>query len=61
LEAAKAEKPSKDEIGGFLETVLRTAREGAGFAGIAAKLAPYVHTVAWWLGGQWTNLATLFT
>jgi hypothetical protein len=58
-EAAKKEEPSKDEIGGFLDTALKTAREGAEFAGVAAKLAPHVRTAADWLGGQWTTLMGL--
>lgn len=61
VEAAKKKEPSKDEIGDCLDTTLKTVREAAEFASVAAKLAPYVRTVADWLGGQWTNLASLLT
>jgi hypothetical protein len=61
VEAAKKESPDKEEIGGLLDTALKTAREGAEFASIAAKLAPYVRTAADWLGGQWTNLVGLLS
>lgn len=59
VEASKKADPSKDEIGGYLDSALKTARETAEFAGVAVKLAPYVGTVANWLGGQWQNLTNL--
>jgi hypothetical protein len=61
VQAAKKDKPNKDEIGGFLDTALKTAREAAEPAELAAKLAPHVQTVAHWLGGQWASLMTLLT
>ena len=61
VNAAKKNEPSKDEIGGFLDTALKTARGPAEFVSVTAKLAPYVRTVASWLGGQWINLASLLT
>ena len=48
----KKEEPSKDEIGGFLDTALKAAREGAECARMAAKLAPHVRTATDWLGGN---------
>jgi len=59
VDAVKTVEPSKDEIGGFLDSALKTARETAEFASVATKLAPHVGTVANWLGGQWQNLASL--
>jgi hypothetical protein len=58
-EAAKEEQPDKDKVGRLLDTALKTAREGAEFAEVAAKLEPHVRTAASWLGGQWTSLVGL--
>lgn len=58
-EAAKKEQPDKEQIGSSLQTALKTGREVAEYAGVAAKLLPYVQTVASWLGGQWVNLLGL--
>ena len=61
MEAGQREKPNKDEIGNLLDTALKTARETAEFAGVAAKLIPHMRTAVDWLGGQWMNLMGLLT
>jgi hypothetical protein len=58
-EAANNEEPEKEQIGCFLDSALKTASEVAEYAGVGAKLLPYVQTVASWLGGQWSSLIGL--
>lgn len=58
-DAANKEQPDKEQVGNFLDTALKTARESAQFADVAAKLLPHIQTAANWLGGQWANLVGL--
>ena len=59
IQQASSHQPDKDAIGGALQSALEAAKTTTEFAGAAAKLAPYVKTVASWLGGEWTTLIGL--
>jgi hypothetical protein len=61
VEAPKKEAPDKDEIGGLPPHRLKTAREGAEFAGMPARLAALIRPAPDWLNGRWLSLKSLLT
>jgi hypothetical protein len=59
VEQAKAAEPDKAAIGSQLKTAFDVAKTTLGWAEIAGKLAPYVHTASEWLGGNWASQLSL--
>jgi hypothetical protein len=61
IRAATAKKLDKKKVGSALDGALKAAKKSAEFAGVAAKLAPYVKTAAAWIGGEWSQLVDLLS
>jgi hypothetical protein len=59
LEAAIQREPDRSTVGHALQAALMTAREAAGFAETATKIAPALQVVTSWLGGSWSSLLHL--
>ena len=53
------EQVNKDAVGGAIETALEAAKKSADFISVAAKIGPYVKTIAGWLGDSWSHLSNI--